>query len=306
MARTKIHPKIRRTGANVLALIALIGTGIIAVLLIGVVLMMIFLSSSGGKNTADELAIGVAKTLNSEDKQGRTNILVERSRELVFSSRKNYNEISRNYRYLEPLARQNMEESRLGARLVNEESRAVANALQSDCSTQLREYEKRLSERSTRNLSWFRTATPKIIDCSLGTLKDADSNALAPQGFEELKAFDLSSEFVNRESHLYKSEVDAKLPSPDDDLHFRFSALPAPVKGTIPGARLMSDEKYQEQSKIDVQSKNISFDGKIPCAVRLKLSTQLTASGRGELSGNVASSSVALTNGGSPAPDEEP
>lgn len=137
-------------------------------------------------------------------------------------------------------------------------------------------------------------------------MRDLDSNVLVPDGFEELKALDLQSEFVNRQSRLYKGNIDAVLPSPDDDMHFKLSALPAPVKRTISGARLLSDERFESQSKFDPHTQKVSFSGKVPCAVRLKITTHVTASGRGELSGNVASSSVALTDGGTPAPDEEP
>ncbi|MCC7528019.1 MAG: hypothetical protein IT342_05825 [Candidatus Melainabacteria bacterium] len=170
----------------------------------------------------------------------------------------------------------------------------------------MKEDAKRLAERNSMNLNWLKTATPRIISCDVGTLKDSDSNVLMQEGFEELKVQDLEKNYINRTSKLYKGNIDARLPSPDDDLHFRFSALPAPVKGTISGARLLSDEKFEPQSQIDLQTPKISFGGKIPCAVRLRLSTQVTASGKGELSGNVANSSVALTDGGSPAPDEEP
>jgi len=183
---------------------------------------------------------------------------------------------------------------------------AIVAEAQNDLAAALKEDAKRLAERNSMNLSWVKATTPSIIACDVGTLKDSDSNVLMPEGFEELKVRDLERDYINRTSKLYKGNIDVRLPSPDDDLRFRFSALPAPVKGTISGARLLSDEKFEQQSKIDLQTKKIDFGGKIPCAVRLKLSTQVTASGRGDLSGNVANSSVALTDGGSPAPDEEP
>jgi hypothetical protein len=298
------HPDRKR--GNMMVMVALVVGLIVLFLLIGVGLLLVFSSSSKAKNAADELAIGAAKVLNSDDRQGRINILSERSRELVFSSRKTYNDLTRHVRHLEPIARQLADEARSGAQKVEEERLAILAQAEIDLGAALKDDAKRLAERSSMNLNWLKATTPRLIACDVGTLKDSDSNVLMPEGFEELKVFDLERNYINRKSKLYKGNIDVRLPSPDDDLHFRFSALPAPVKGTISGARLLSDEKYEQQSTIDLQTQKVSFAGKIPCAVRLKLSTQVTASGRGDLSGNVANSSVALTDGGTPAPDEEP
>ncbi len=307
--RLKLHnrrPPPNRQDGNMMVMVALVVGLIIVLLLIGIALMLVFSSSTRGKNASDELALGAAKVLNVDDRQGRINILVERSRELVFSSRQAYGDISKRYRHLEPIARQLADEARSGALKVEEERLAIIAATESDLAAALKDDAKRLAERNSMNLNWFKSTTPKIIACDIGTFKDSQSNVLMAEGFEELKVFDLARDYVNKTNKLYRSNVDVKLPSPDDDLHFRFSTLPAPVKGTISGARLLSEEKFEQQSKIDLQTQKVSFGEKFPCAVRLKLSTQITASGRGDLSGNVASSSVALTNGGTPAPDEEP
>ena len=296
----------RSQRGNMMLMVALVIGMIVVVLLIGFALMLIFSSASRGKNAADELALGAAKILNADDRQGRANILVERSRELVFSSRQNYNDVSRRLRHLEPLSRQLVDESRQGAQSVEEERQTIMALSKSELSTALKDDAKQLSDRSSINLNWFKTTAPKIIACQVGILKDCDSNVLMPEGYDELKEWDLGGNFVNRANKLYKGNIDAKIPSPDDDLHFRLSALPAPVKGTISGARLLSSEKFEEQASIDVQSNKVSFGSSLPSALRLKMSTQVSASGRGELSGNVANSSIALTNGGTPAPDEEP
>mgnify|MGYP001157463132 CR=1 FL=1 len=297
---------IRSKKGNMLLMVAFVVGGIVVVLLIGLGLMLLFSSSSRGKNTTDELVIGAAKVLNSDDRQGRANILVERSRELVFASRKTYTSLSGKYKHLEPLARQIVDEARLGAHAVEDERTQILKTTELELYDVLKNDEKRLAERNKVNMAWFKTASPRITECELGTLRDLDSNVQVPDGFEELKALDLQSEFVNRQSRLYKGNIDAVLPSPDDDMHFKLSALPAPVKRTISGARLLSDERFESQSKFDPHTQKVGFSGKVPCAVRLKITTHVTASERGELSGNVASSSVALTDGGTPAPDEEP
>lgn len=278
--------------------------GIILTVLLGVGLMLVFSSSSKGKNTADELSISAAKTLNSEDRQGRINILTERSRELVFSSRKTYQILTQKYRHLEPLGREWMEQARHGAELVDAERNAIEAAIQTDLTACLNAEEKRLSEKNALNLGGFKAQTPRMMACEVGILKDSDSNVFAPNEYEELKTLDLSNNLINKQSNLYRSNINAKLPAPDDDLKFKFSSLPAPIKGTIPGARLITDDKFHEFVKVDVPTKNVKFQGSIPSAIRMKIGTQLNASGAGDLSGNVASSSVALTDGGTPAPDE--
>lgn len=300
------NQKSRRTSGNMLLVVALVVGGVIFLLLIGLGLMLVFSSSSRGKNAADELAIGAAKVLNADDRQGRSNTLAERSRELVFASRNTYSALARKYKHLEPLARHMIDEARSGAHAVEQERLAIDSAVESDLAENLKGDVKRLTERASLNLAWFKTAAPRIVEIELGTVRDLDANVRMPDGFEELKDLDLRADRVNRKSRLYKGNIDAVLPSPDDDLHFNFRALPAPVKRTISGARLLSDEMFLTTNTIDPQNQKISFSGKIPCAVRLKLSTEVRASGRGELSGNVANSSVALTDGGTPAPDEEP
>lgn len=304
--RVKGHLNSRRSNGNMLLVVALVTGGVIFVLLIGLGIMLLFSSSSRGKNAADELAIGTAKVLNADDRQGRSNTLVERSRELVFASRNTYSSLNGKYKHLEPLARQMVDEARSGAQAVLQERHAIENAMESDLTATLKGDAKRLAERSSLDLAWFKTTAPRIVELEFGTVKDLDSNVPVPDGFDELKELDLQSDLVNRQSRLYKGNIDAALPSPDDDLKFNFRALPAPVKRTISGARLLSDEKFQTLMKIDPQNQKVSFAGKTPCAVRLKLATGVSASGRGELSGNVANSSVALTDGGTPAPDEEP
>lgn len=302
----KVNKSNRRKTGNILIMIALVAGIVILALLVGVGLMLLFSSSSRGRNASDEMALGAAKVLNADDRQGRVNILVERSRELVFSARRTYSDLNGRYKFLEPIARQMVEASRHGAGIVEQERATIQKDTESQLSELLKGDAKQLAERSSLNVVWLKTAAPRIAECEFGTIKDLDSNVQIPDGYEELKALDLRSNFVNRQSRLYKGNIDALLPSPDDDLHFKISSLPAPVKRTISGARLMDDDKFQVLLKIDPERKAVNFTNHIPCAVKLKIATQVTASGSGELSGNVASSSVALTDGGTPAPDEEP
>ncbi|MBC8000517.1 MAG: hypothetical protein IAF58_21380 [Leptolyngbya sp.] len=278
---------------------------LVFVLIVGITVMLIFSSNSRGKNAADELALTSAQVLNHEDRQGRINTLTERSRELVYSSRNTYAELSRNVHHLEPLSRQMMEEARNGANLVGQERSAIIVDMSNQIDAELKEENRRLLQRNTMNLGWFRTDAPLITGCEIGTIKNVDSNVLAPPGFDELRTYDIKTNLINTQSNLYKAGVDLKLPSPDSDLKFNLSSLPAPVKGTIAGARLLADDRFVPEAKMNLGSKKISFGDNMPSAVRLKISTQVTASGQGQMSGNVANSSVATTNGGTPAPDEE-
>lgn len=278
---------------------------LVFVIIVGITVMLIFSSNSKSKNAADELALTSAQVLNNEDRQGRINTLSERSRELVYSSRNTYAELSRNVHHLEPLSRQMMEEARNGAIIVGRERSAIIVDMSNQIDAELKEENRKLLERNTMNLGWFRTKAPLITGCEIGTIKDVDSNVLAPQGLEELRSYDIKNNLINTKSNLYRAGIELKLPSPDSDLSFNLSSLPAPVKGTIPGARLLAEDRFVPKAKMNLGSKKISFGDNMPSAVRLSISTQVTASGQGQLSGNVANSSVATTNGGTPAPDEE-
>lgn len=289
-----------------LAMTALFACIIVFALVIGVTAMLLLSSHSKSRNIADELALTSAQVLNSEDRQGRINTLTERSRELVFASRNNYSDISHRARYLEPLSRQMVEEARNGANQVSMERNTLIADISDQIDAQFKEENKNMAAgRNSLNFGWFRTQTPYLTGCEVGVIKDIDSNVTAPMQFDELRGYDIKANLINTQSNLYKGGIDAKLPSPDSDLSFFLSSLPAPVKGTIAGARLLSDDKFIVKAKMDVGSKKISLGNQIPSAVKLKLTTQVTASGQGQMSGNVANSSVATTNGGTPAPDEE-
>lgn len=302
--RSSIASRASQDG-NILAMVALMGAIIIVVMLIGITAVLLFMSQSKGQGKSDEIAVSLAKILNDNDRQGRMNVMVERSRELVYTSREVYGEISSRYRHLEPLARQLMEESRSGAQLVDAGRRTLADVTVRELAQHSKQRQDILGAANVLNLSWFRAAQPEISFVEVGSLKNVDSNVYAPDKLPELKEYDLSNNFVNPKSGLYLGAINAKLPAPDDDLNFKFSSLPAPVKGTIAAARLASPEMFEKaaDSVIDGQAVNGSVD-QIPSAIRLKLVSAVAAKSQKELKGQIGTVSTAATNGGAPPPDE--
>lgn len=290
-----------------MAMVALVGGILVAVLLIGLVVVLLFMSHGKGQSKGDELAVSMAKILNANDRQGRMNILVERSRELVFTSRQAYEEVTPRYRHLEPLARQLMNEARAGAQLVESGRQVLAQVTVRELVDNAEQGDADLSASKGLNLNWFKAAQPRISAVEVGNLKDIDSNVYGPEeaALPLLKKYDLENNFLNQKSGLYKGNINAKLPAPDNDLSFKLSSLPAPVKGTIAAARLAANEVFQngEETYADGQPMVKTVD-QIPSAVKIKVISAVSAKSQKELKGQIGTISTASTNGGAPPPDE--
>ena len=309
----------RRRG-NMLLMIALLGGIIIVVVVIGVGVMLVLLSQQKGRQSADELALTLAQVLNRDDRQGQMNNLVERSRELVFSSRKSYDDcVSEEFQNMEPLMRDLLEESRTGAQHVEKTRESLSTVILADMQTARKDFNQRLKQAQSLNLSWVKTAVPTVKQLELGSIDKVNSNVMAPPGFAELRKMDEKNGICDPKSGIYVGNINAKLPGADGDLDFKLSSLAAPVGSTISAARL-TDGNVFKQSKVlplaaaegegdkiapqtEEEKKKAQQIDQIPSAVRVKVSVAVAAGEKNQLQDNLGITTAATTGGAQPAPD---
>src|SRR5439155_14308624 len=97
---------------------------IVFIALVGIGLSFLLSSQQRAQSVTDSAALQAAEILNKSDSAGQMNNLISRCRELVYVSRETYLEAGENYRHLEPLAKQLLDEARMSSYTVeNERSR---------------------------------------------------------------------------------------------------------------------------------------------------------------------------------------
>jgi hypothetical protein len=195
-----------------------------------------------GQSQCDEMSLTLSKLLNSHDRMGQMNSVVERSRELVYLSRQsNESAADLGVPAYEALAYQFLEESRDSARLVDKERQNQINYAVSECRRYIVQQNQEAAGKPQGIfiLPWFFEARPEITQVKFGSIKDTLSSTESPKVLADLHKFDMAQDFVERTSNLYRGNINAKLPSPDDDLSFHFSTLPAEVKSADSPARLI-------------------------------------------------------------------
>ncbi|HEY9787827.1 MAG TPA: hypothetical protein V6D17_20740 [Candidatus Obscuribacterales bacterium] len=272
-----------RKQGNMLLLTCLIGGLVLIVLLIGITVALLFHSQSRLQAQADRLALAMAERLNRNDRLGQMNNMLELSRELVFASRKDEESAHERTPHIEPLAKQLLEEAREGARLVNEERTSLAQLTNNELKEMVRQSTEILESSAQLRLPWIRTSAPVIDRLETGRIVAVESNAQAPQGLPELKEMDLVRRYIRSDTQFYRAGVNAKLVSADSDLDYKFSSLPAPVKGTVSPARLTSGAVFRRTNTLVDSTAWLGGNNieQLPSALKLELTgmvaTDLTA-----------------------------
>ncbi len=304
-----------RSRGNMLVMIALVGGIIVAVVVIGIAVMLVLFSQQKGRQSADELALTLAQVLNRDDRQGQMNNLVERSRELVYASRKAYNDcVSEDFHNMEPLMRDLLEESRTGAQTVEKTRESLSEITISELRSAQRDFNERLKQAHSMNLNWMNTTQPVVKQLEVGSIDKVNSNVALSPGFPELKAMDEKSGLCDPKTGIYMGNINAKLPGADADLDFKLSSLAAPVGNTVSAARLTDVGVFQKAKVLPLAQdgsggganvetgaqneknrKEQSVD-QIPSAVRVKLVVGVSAGGAQSASSNSSTSSTSKTS----------
>jgi hypothetical protein len=283
-------------------LLAMALVGVVLLLAVfGLVVYFTMFSQRRMQNQADRVTLVGAGILNRGDRTGQMNNMVARSRELVYNAREIHQRARSGYSHLEPLARQLLEESRAGAHLVEEERQRM---VQLNLQQAMEEVKNAASQGgSSRGMSFFgvKTSTPELVGMEVGYIDGVLSSVDASEGNPELKALDVASGYVDKETGLYKANVNARLPSPDSDLNFKICSLPAPVKKEALPARLIQPSVFRRTARLMEDGKEIRDTCEhLPSAVRLVFETKVTSGQDSKQPLQV--STVAITSGALPPP----
>lgn len=277
-----------------ICLSALVAFGTVAIL----AMLLVFQSQKLEQMQADSIALDMASRLNSGDRIGELNNVISYSRELVYTARETHGTISRHNPQLAELSEMMLDGARQGAQLVEQERRALRFEILSELDREARARSSCFGIKEVQ-LPFLHISPPQIESIELGAVRESACNAKAPRSLEELAQFDLNCGYLFKGSKFYRANVDAKLPAPDNDLPFKFSALAPPVEQTLAPARLISRSAFAG-SQVAFGHKGIhrvSTDS-LPSALELQISMPIRFNKNDEM---IRAVSSAATSGGAPA-----
>lgn len=199
------------------------------------------------QTTADELALAGARKLNEQDRLGQMNNMVARSRQLVFDASKTNDTVHSSLAHLNEISDQLHMEARDGATFLETERHKLFTVSRDEATQTMTTHFNQLKEGHKLGLPWLQVSVPLMPQIKFGCTDKVSSNVTALKGLTDLEAADQANYLNPDGSKLYKDNIDAKLNgTPDDDLHFKLSSLPAPVQKDISPARAILAKSYKD------------------------------------------------------------
>lgn len=271
--------------------------------IIGFCFYMLLSQQRSGQGQADRLTMQVANLFNEDDRIGQMNNLVGRCRELVYASRQAQNDAAnKGYEVWAVLASQLTDEARSSAVQVEAERQSQCKLLCDRTRNAVDYYNVHTKTTSTFSLPWWQSYQPEVNKVTMGYINNVQSNVEYLNGdvYPDLKFDDERDKLFDKASSLYKGNVNARLPSPDNDLDFKMSSLPAPVEKTTAPPRLVNPEVFQTTGTLIEDRKYMGrkYD-QIPSAVQLQEFMDVTANQNRQ---TVQLTSTAATSGAFPPP----
>jgi hypothetical protein len=289
-----------------LAMVALLGTIIIAVVLVGFLCQVLFLSHQKEKTDADECALVLAHIINDGDRVGQMNTAVERSRELVYGSREANNDLVRDESdpALEDFSRLLVDEARSGAQLVESSRRMMAEQVIQDLRLAVKDYRKKLTAKAKLNAGIMKASRVTLTQGEVGLPRRVFSNVTATEAFKELLQSDRQSGYVTNSGLAYAGDINAKLPAPDNDLEFKLTPLASPLGAGLSPPRLTSDSIFDSRGFFFSEKETDVRTSQLPSAVRIKMEMPVATSGLWSLASSLQAVASAAAGGAMRAPDE--
>ncbi len=269
-------PRTQTGGVLPLLMLAAVLIAILSLVAIGV--CSLFMIESKLRATADNYGLQAGIQFNRDDRIGETNLMVERSREAVYTARKTLKDIQSGAPHVAPLASLLMDDARVGAKLVDDERQRLSGVLGKELELLLTTQVKQERQAGPVNLMFFRLQPKEDITVEVGSVKDMPSNAMAPKALQELKDHDEDRGYFFENTDYYQPNIYVKLPAPDDDLTFRFASLAPRIKDTIADARLITADDFEGDMVLIAPGKLVRPVLKnLPSAVRLVTQTGVEA-----------------------------
>lgn len=275
----------RQPHGNMLAMVVLAAIGIIVVCVVGLAVSMLLLSQKRSQNQTEELSLRWSTDLNKENWIGNMNNMTGFSREMVYTSRQDLDNIIQKHARLKPLAMQLLDESRKASLIVNEERKALIVEELKGLRRTVQALEKSTTvTKSPLSTPWLNTDKPAITRVEAGFIDGVSSNVFLSDGIPELKDHDLQAKYAKEKSNVFNANINAKLPSPDDDLDFKFSSLPAAAKGTISPARLTSNNVFRKLFTVRPETeRDLSKCDQLPSALQVESAVAISSPTGGEV-----------------------
>jgi hypothetical protein len=240
----------RQAQGNMILLVSLAIGVVIAIAVAGLMFNRVLLERTRAQFALDALAISLASKINSGDRVGQLNRLEAASRELVFTSRQAVNASSSNdLSGFSRLSNLLLDEARAGHTLVERERVNQIAVIRKEVLEAVNGYEN-TRDNGVMGFMSIQTNRPKVVTVDLGRIKNVDSNIESLDAIPELDAFDCRSGYVDIPSKLFKCDIKAKLPFPDDSLSYRFCSLPAYVGKTCSPPRNTNFDAFKSYGRV--------------------------------------------------------
>lgn len=267
-----------RKRGNMLAMVALVGLVIAAVLGIGIVVSMMMMSQKRTQGKIETLALSMATSINKDDWVGEMNNMTEFSRELVHTSRNVFNSTNEKYTRMKPLAIMLMDEARQSALLVESERKNLTVLILKDLQKMTSEAENDKEKQTGIKLPGVSADAAQLKTVDAGYIDGVLSNLTSADGLPELRDYDLQEKYITPKSFVYLSNINAKLPGPDDDLNFQICSLAAASKNSIAPVRLTANNVFKKLMTVGPEVGNDFTKCKqLPSAVQVVSSTKVSS-----------------------------
>lgn len=289
---TRVHHQNRASQKGNILILTIVSFGVIAVsLLVAYSFCSLVFINNRLQTSAGEIALAGAKKLNERDRIGQLNNMIARCRQLVYSSKKDYDKSVQDYPQLEVIAFPLLQESRDSANKLDVERARIITIARDDATTEMQMRFNAIKNTYAMRLPWLQVGTPQLLGTRLGSMAKVESNVPVLTGFPELATKDKSQGKVIAAPalSLYKGNANAGLDE-EPFLNFRLSTLPAPVEKTIAPARILTSDGYKDEGG------NEFFPSATQASLSLKVQTSLGF----PASSTMGALGTASTTGGSP------
>jgi hypothetical protein len=299
MKRTR---QLRNNQGSMLSMTVLCIGLVLLACIVGFGFYLILTEQKRGQGQTDQLALGIAKTMNDQDRIGDINQLMIRNRELVYTSRMMLTTCDSSFlAFASPLASSLLNEAVTSNVQIDKERRNQIGLMKKRIADVVDQYNMRVGDQAHLTLPWWKSYDMQVVQINCGSINDVQSNVLHTEIYDDLNDIDLRKKYFQPKSNLYMGNINAKLENPDNAIDFKIASLPAAVERAISPPRLTNPEafKFANQMFDDGKLVNQSFD-QIPSAVQVLGHMDVTMR---DDKGTVQVGSTAICTGSEPGLD---
>jgi hypothetical protein len=278
------------------------------VAIVGLFFNGLLFQNNRSQEKVDAMAVSLAGLINAGNRVGQMNELEDRCRELIYVSRQN--EIacdSGQFSFMSELCNRLLLDARAGQQIVEQERLNQTRLIKDEVQQAALNYNKVRSNSGWFSLHGLTTDDPLVTDVALGTIRGVQSNVRCQRVFPQWAYYDYNAGYFNSANGLYGGNVDARLPQPDDDLHFKLSALPASVDNVTALPRNTNPDVFIPYFKVMDKGQAVpNYCPDIPNAVEVSCVMHSSFGSTGSNKASLKIISDAITSGASPEVDDSP